>query len=74
MSKSWHERLEKGWSQKWDSKAIKIAQFDLEGNLVHIWDSISECEKIGGFYYRTIQEYSLTQKPIYGFIFKRGER
>ena len=72
-SKLTYQETGLSWTQKWDTRGIKIAQFDLEGNLIHIWNSISECERLGGFYYGTIQEFSLTQKPIYGFIFKRGE-
>lgn len=26
-------------------KAVKIAQYDLEGNLIKIWDSVAECKK-----------------------------
>ena len=50
-----------------DLKPVKVAQYDKEGNLIKIWDSVSECKKE---YPGCQRVCKMTRKSYKGYVFE----
>lgn len=65
------ERYKRGYEKRTERFAQKIAQYDLEGNLIKIYKNVSECEKETGYRGDGFSKVCRgVRKTAYGFIWK----